>query len=62
MNLNLGLLNVSLWVIRLLTKGYQCFDPVHNKMYTTMDCEFFEESYYFSKLGPQGESVSNDLS
>ena len=27
-----------------------------------MDCEFFEESYYFSQLGPQGESVGDDLS
>ena len=27
-----------------------------------MDCEFFEESYYFSQFGPQGESVGNDLS
>ena len=42
-------------------KGYRCFDPVHDKMYITMDCEFFEESYYFSQLGPQGESVGNDL-
>ena len=29
-------------------KGYRCFDPVQNKMYTTMDCDFFENSYFFS--------------
>ena len=43
-------------------KGYRCLDPIHNKLYTTMDCEFFEESYYFSELGPQGESIGDDLS
>ena len=43
-------------------KGYWCFDPVHNKLYTTMDCEFFEDSYYFSQLSPPGESVGDDLS
>ena len=38
------------------------FDPVYNKLYTTMDCEFFEGSYYFSQLGRKGESVGDDLS
>ena len=23
-------------------KGYRCFDPVHDKMYTTMDCDFLK--------------------
>lgn len=27
-------------------KGYRCFDPVHNRMYTTMDCDFFEDTFY----------------
>jgi hypothetical protein len=33
-------------------KGYRCFDPIANRMYTTMDCEFFEESYYFTQPSP----------
>ena len=28
-------------------KGCKCFDPLHNWMYTTMDCDFFEQSYYY---------------
>ena len=31
-------------------------------MYTTMDCDFFEQSYYYPQPGPQGERVSDDLS
>ena len=30
-------------------KGYRCFDPLHNKLYTTLDCDFFESSYYYPK-------------
>ena len=22
-------------------KGYRCYDPVHHRLYTTMDCDFF---------------------
>ena len=43
-------------------KGYKCFDPQQNQMYTTMDCEFFEHTYYYSQPGPQGEKVSDDVS
>ena len=43
-------------------KGYRCYGPVQNKMYTTMDCDFFEHSYYFSQSDPQGEKVVKDLS
>ena len=43
-------------------KGYRCFDPLHNRMYTTMDCDFFEQSYYYTQPSPQGETVSDDLS
>ena len=43
-------------------KGYRCFDPLHNKLYTTMDCDFFEHSYYFTQPRSQGESSSEDLS
>ena len=43
-------------------KGYTCFDPLHNRMYNTMDCDFFEQSYYYPQPGPQGERVSDDLS
>ena len=41
-------------------KDYRCFDPVHNKLYTTMDCDFFESSYYYPQLSPQGETMSGD--
>lgn len=40
-------------------KGYRCFNPVNNRVYTTMDCDFFESTYYFDHLSRQGES-SND--
>uniref|UniRef100_A0A803M5B1 Retrovirus-related Pol polyprotein from transposon TNT 1-94 n=1 Tax=Chenopodium quinoa TaxID=63459 RepID=A0A803M5B1_CHEQI len=43
-------------------KGYRCFDPLHNRMYTTMDCDFFEHSYFYPQLSPQGETVVDDLS
>ena len=43
-------------------KGYRCFDPIHNRMYTTMDLDFFEQSYYYTQHDPQGESVNDDLS
>ena len=54
-------------------KGYHCFDPTQNKLYTTMDCDFFENSYLYSQPRPQGgdflcddlswltQSVTNDL-
>ena len=28
-------------------KGYRCLDPIHNQLYATMDCDFFEHSYFF---------------
>ena len=31
-------------------------------MYTTMDCEFFAYSYYYTQHGPQGERVNDDQS
>ena len=43
-------------------KGYRCYDPLHNKLYTTMDCDFFEQSFYYTQPLSQGESVSEDLS
>lgn len=43
-------------------KGYRCFDPVHRRMYTTMDCEFFKQSYYYTNPGPYGEIIHDDLS
>ena len=27
-----------------------------------MDCDFFEQSYYYSQYGPQGDIVNDDLS
>ena len=41
-------------------KGYRCFDPIHNKLYTTTNCNFFESSYYYPQLSPQGEIMSGD--
>ena len=43
-------------------KGYRCYDPVQNKIYTTMDYDFFEHSTYYTQPRSQGESVSADLS
>lgn len=43
-------------------KGYHCFDPFQNKIYTTIDCEFFEDTYYYTMHSPNREMVSNDLS
>ena len=31
-------------------------------MYTSMDCEFFENTYYYDHLSSQGENDSDDLS
>uniref|UniRef100_A0A803LV14 Integrase catalytic domain-containing protein n=1 Tax=Chenopodium quinoa TaxID=63459 RepID=A0A803LV14_CHEQI len=43
-------------------KGYRCYDPTTRKIHTTLDCEFFEKSYYYTQPGPQGETSSDDLS
>ena len=43
-------------------KGYRCYDPLTNHMYTTMDCEFQEDSYYCHHLRCQGEYTKDDLS
>uniref|UniRef100_A0A803LPC8 Reverse transcriptase Ty1/copia-type domain-containing protein n=1 Tax=Chenopodium quinoa TaxID=63459 RepID=A0A803LPC8_CHEQI len=43
-------------------KGYRCYDPIQKRVYTTLDCEFFEQTYYYTQLGPQGENLSDDLS
>ena len=43
-------------------KGYRCFDPTQNKLYTTMDCDFFESSYFYPQHRPQGETICDDLS
>uniref|UniRef100_A0A803KQ64 Uncharacterized protein n=1 Tax=Chenopodium quinoa TaxID=63459 RepID=A0A803KQ64_CHEQI len=52
----------QIWMYGVDQKGYQCYDPIQNKIYTTLDCEFFEHSYYYTQLGPQGETTSDDLS
>lgn len=31
-------------------KGYCCFNPVNDKMYSSMDSDFFEISYYYNSL------------
>ena len=38
-------------------KGYRWFDPISHRMYVTLDCEFFEDSYYFSQLRSQGRTI-----
>ena len=43
-------------------KGYRCFDPIQNWLYTTMDYDFFEQSYYYPQRDPQRETCSDDLS
>uniref|UniRef100_A0A803LQS3 Reverse transcriptase Ty1/copia-type domain-containing protein n=1 Tax=Chenopodium quinoa TaxID=63459 RepID=A0A803LQS3_CHEQI len=43
-------------------KGYRCYDPIQKRVYTTLDCEFFEQTYYYTPLSPQGENLSDDLS
>ena len=43
-------------------KGYRCYDPVHHKLYTTMDCDFFEHSPYYTQPQAQEEIMSEDLS
>ena len=30
-------------------------------MYTTVECEFFEDTYYYEHLSSQGENTSQDL-
>ena len=43
-------------------KRYKCFDPIHDKMYTTMDYDFFEDSFYYTQLTSLEESTCGDLS
>ena len=60
-NLNLRQLRVFLGY-GVNQKGYKCFDPLQNRMYIAMDCDFFEQSYSYTQPSPQGETVSDDLS
>ena len=42
-------------------KGYRCFDPVSQRMYTTMDCDFLETKFFFhNHLSDQGENTTVD--
>lgn len=34
---------------RVSQKGYRCYDLLQNTLYTTMDCDFFEQSYYYTQ-------------
>ena len=43
-------------------KGYRCFDPITNRIYTTVDCDFFENEFYYDHLRCQGESEYENLS
>uniref|UniRef100_A0A803KSV8 Reverse transcriptase Ty1/copia-type domain-containing protein n=1 Tax=Chenopodium quinoa TaxID=63459 RepID=A0A803KSV8_CHEQI len=40
----------------------RCYDPIAKRVHTTLDCEFFEQTYYYTQLSPQGENLSDDLS
>ena len=42
-------------------KGYRCFDPLTQRMYTTMDCDFIETEFYYNHLRCQGEKESDDF-
>ena len=43
-------------------KGYRCYDPIHKRVYTTMDCEFVETEYFYNHLRYQGARPIDDLS
>lgn len=43
-------------------KGFRCFDPNSNRMFTTMNCDFLEFIYFFHHLNGQGESKNDPLS
>ena len=62
LSLNHGQSNVYSLGTALLRRAYRCYDSIHNRLYTTMDCDFFEQSYYYTQPRSQGESVSEDLS
>ncbi|KAH6766312.1 hypothetical protein C2S52_017295 [Perilla frutescens var. hirtella] len=38
-------------------KGYRCYDPKSRHMFTTMNCDFLENEYFFHHLTSQGESM-----
>ena len=42
-------------------KGYRCYDPQTQKVYTTMDCEFIEHDFYYHYPRCQGEKEDDDL-
>lgn len=42
-------------------KGYRCYDPSTRRVVTTLDCDFFENSFYYH-LSRQGETNDDDLS
>lgn len=43
-------------------KGYRCLDPITNHIYTTMDCYFVENEFYYTNLGHQREQPIDHLS
>ena len=42
-------------------KGYRCYNPSDRRIYTTMDCEFFESEFYYNHLRCQEEKKDDDL-
>ena len=38
-------------------KGYRCFDPKTNRMFTTINCDFLETYYFFNHLSGQGRVI-----
>ncbi|XP_041998275.1 uncharacterized protein LOC121748122 [Salvia splendens] len=41
-------------------KGYRCYDPLTDRMYTTMNCDFVESEYFYSQSSGQGGSESEN--
>ena len=37
-------------------KVYRCYDPLAQKVYTTMDCDFIETKFYYRHLRCQGRN------
>ena len=41
--------------------GYRCYDTQARRVYTTMDCEFIENDFYYHHPRCQGEKKDDDL-
>lgn len=41
-------------------KGYKCYSPITKKFYNSMDVTFFENQAFYTKIGIQGESFTEE--